>query len=66
MASTLVERHNRTVLRDLEEGDLVERHNQTVLRDLEEGDLVEFPRGSFSHWAVYIGENIFFKTIVII
>ena len=30
-------------------------HNTTVLSALEEGDMVEFPRGAYSHWAVYIG-----------
>ena len=32
-------------------------HNQTVLGTLEEGDLVEFPRGIFSHWGVYVGDD---------
>ena len=30
-------------------------HNTTLLSQLEEGDLVEFPRGAYSHWAIYIG-----------
>ena len=30
-------------------------HNTTLLNDLEEGDLIEFPRGAYSHWAVYLG-----------
>ena len=33
----------------------VRRHNETLLQVLEPGDLVEFPRGAYSHWAVYIG-----------
>ena len=39
---------------------MVRRHNEKVLRDLERGDLVEFPRGRYSHWGVYIGEEIYF------
>ncbi|KAL3876942.1 hypothetical protein ACJMK2_034721 [Sinanodonta woodiana] len=35
----------------------IQRHNQTVLESLEEGDLVEFPRGLYSHWAVYVGND---------
>lgn len=30
-------------------------HNTTLLNELEEGDMIEFPRGAYSHWAVYIG-----------
>ncbi|XP_035699314.1 phospholipase A and acyltransferase 3-like [Branchiostoma floridae] len=33
----------------------VRRHNETVLADCEPGDLLEFPRSSYSHWAVYVG-----------
>lgn len=33
------------------------RHNQTVLDSLEKGDMIEFPRGLYSHWALYIGNN---------
>ncbi|GFN81779.1 hras-like suppressor 3 [Plakobranchus ocellatus] len=32
-------------------------HNQTVLFELEPGDLVKFPRGPYSHWAVYLGNE---------
>ncbi|PVD21567.1 hypothetical protein C0Q70_17365 [Pomacea canaliculata] len=35
----------------------VVRHNRTVLASLKEGDLIEFPRGVYSHWAVYIGNE---------
>lgn len=34
----------------------VTRHNREVLASLDVGDLVEFPRGNYSHWAVYLGE----------
>ena len=34
----------------------VQLHNETLLAVLERGDLIEFPRGLYSHWAVYIGE----------
>ena len=34
----------------------VQLHNETLLAVLEPGDLIEFPRGLYSHWAVYIGE----------
>ena len=33
----------------------VQIHNETLLAVLEPGDLIEFPRGLYSHWAVYIG-----------
>ncbi|PVD22497.1 hypothetical protein C0Q70_18311 [Pomacea canaliculata] len=33
----------------------VTRHNREVLASLDVGDLVEFPRGNYSHWAVYLG-----------
>ncbi|GFO48582.1 hras-like suppressor 3 [Plakobranchus ocellatus] len=32
-------------------------HNQRVLSELEPGDLIEFPRGLYSHWAVYVGNE---------
>lgn len=32
-------------------------HNQTVLEQLEVGDLVEFPRGMYSHWGVFVGDE---------
>ncbi|XP_076472373.1 phospholipase A and acyltransferase 3-like [Babylonia areolata] len=35
----------------------VMRHNETLLSVLEPGDLIEFPRGMYSHWAVYIGNE---------
>ncbi|KAL3876941.1 hypothetical protein ACJMK2_034720 [Sinanodonta woodiana] len=35
----------------------IRQHNQTVLDSLEDGDLVEFPRGLYSHWAVYVGNE---------
>ena len=35
----------------------VTAHNTTLLNELEEGDLLEFPRGAYSHWAVYIGNR---------
>jgi hypothetical protein len=37
----------------------VQQHNANVLESLEAGDLVEFKRGVYSHWAVYIGIDIF-------
>lgn len=33
------------------------RHNSTVLAELSKGDLVEFPRGYYSHWGVYKGDE---------
>ncbi|GFO21167.1 group XVI phospholipase a2 [Plakobranchus ocellatus] len=33
-------------------------HNKTVLAELEPGDLIEFPRGLYSHWGVYIGNEL--------
>ncbi|KAK7504445.1 hypothetical protein BaRGS_00004311 [Batillaria attramentaria] len=35
----------------------VRTHNMTLLEELEEGDMIEFPRGAYSHWAVYIGNE---------
>ncbi|CAG5115504.1 unnamed protein product [Candidula unifasciata] len=32
-------------------------HNASILDDLSVGDLIEFPRGAYSHWAVYIGNG---------
>ncbi|KAL3870944.1 hypothetical protein ACJMK2_038972 [Sinanodonta woodiana] len=32
-------------------------HNAKVLRQLKVGDTIEFPRGYYSHWAVYIGDE---------
>ena len=32
-------------------------HNRTVLSDLQVGDLIEFPRGYYSHWGVYVGNE---------
>ncbi|KAL3870948.1 hypothetical protein ACJMK2_038973 [Sinanodonta woodiana] len=32
-------------------------HNAKVLRQLKVGDTIEFPRGCYSHWAVYIGND---------
>ncbi|BFZ20460.1 hypothetical protein BsWGS_23499 [Bradybaena similaris] len=32
-------------------------HNKSILEDLNVGDLIEFPRGAYSHWAVYIGDR---------
>ncbi|XP_025111708.1 lecithin retinol acyltransferase-like [Pomacea canaliculata] len=33
------------------------RHNQNVLYNLTKGDLVEFPRGTYSHWGIYAGNQ---------
>lgn len=30
-------------------------HNRSVIKRAKAGDLLEFPRGFYSHWAVYIG-----------
>ncbi|PVD22523.1 hypothetical protein C0Q70_18337 [Pomacea canaliculata] len=35
----------------------VNMHNRTLLKSLREGDLIEFPRGLYSHWAVYVGNQ---------
>ncbi|KAK7095351.1 phospholipase A and acyltransferase 3-like [Littorina saxatilis] len=35
----------------------VRTHNHDLLYRLEVGDLIQFPRGIYSHWAVYIGEG---------
>ncbi|KAK7504443.1 hypothetical protein BaRGS_00004309 [Batillaria attramentaria] len=35
----------------------VRRHNEQLLEELQVGDLVQFPRGMYSHWAVYIGDG---------
>ncbi|KAK3583606.1 hypothetical protein CHS0354_039428 [Potamilus streckersoni] len=35
----------------------IRRQNEAVLRDLEKGDMIQFPRGLYSHWAVYIGND---------
>lgn len=32
-------------------------HNQTVLSGLQVGDLIEFPRGYYSHWGVFVGND---------
>ncbi|KAL3870918.1 hypothetical protein ACJMK2_038946 [Sinanodonta woodiana] len=32
-------------------------HNAKVLEELNVGDTIEFPRGCYSHWAVYIGDE---------
>ncbi|GFR98446.1 HRAS-like suppressor 3 [Elysia marginata] len=32
--------------------------NKTLLSELQPGDLVEFPRGVYSHWGVYIGNEL--------
>ncbi|XP_062571776.1 phospholipase A and acyltransferase 3-like [Saccostrea cucullata] len=34
-----------------------ESHNRSVLHRAKEGDLLEFPRGWYSHWAVYVGNE---------
>nr|KAG5696928.1 hypothetical protein BaRGS_015892 [Batillaria attramentaria] len=33
------------------------KHNEELLDELEDGDLIEFPRGVYSHWAVYVGDG---------
>lgn len=33
-------------------------HNKTLLSELQPGDLIEFPRGMYSHWGVYIGNEL--------
>lgn len=33
------------------------KHNQILLDVLEPGDMIQFPRGAYSHWAVYIGKE---------
>ncbi|KAL8591678.1 hypothetical protein ACOMHN_056794 [Nucella lapillus] len=35
----------------------VRKHNETLLSCIDVGDLIEFPRGHYSHWAVYIGNE---------
>ncbi|XP_076436723.1 phospholipase A and acyltransferase 3-like [Babylonia areolata] len=35
----------------------VQTYNLQLLEQLEVGDLIQFPRGLYSHWAVYIGEG---------
>ncbi|KAL8562986.1 hypothetical protein ACOMHN_004678 [Nucella lapillus] len=35
----------------------IRSHNSRLLSQLEVGDLLQFPRGVYSHWAVYIGEG---------
>lgn len=35
----------------------VRDHNETLISYIEPGDLIEFPRGPYSHWAVYIGNE---------
>ncbi|KAK3602554.1 hypothetical protein CHS0354_003807 [Potamilus streckersoni] len=35
----------------------IEVHNAKVLQELDVGDTIEFPRGYYSHWAVYIGDG---------
>uniref|UniRef100_A0A0B7AVC6 LRAT domain-containing protein n=1 Tax=Arion vulgaris TaxID=1028688 RepID=A0A0B7AVC6_9EUPU len=32
-------------------------YNARILKDLAIGDLIEFPRGLYSHWAVYLGDE---------
>ncbi|XP_056012808.1 phospholipase A and acyltransferase 3-like [Ostrea edulis] len=32
-------------------------HNRSVIKRAKAGDLLEFPRGFYSHWAVYIGNE---------
>ncbi|RUS74120.1 hypothetical protein EGW08_018127 [Elysia chlorotica] len=32
--------------------------NKTLLAELQPGDLIEFPRGAYSHWGVYIGNEM--------
>ncbi|PVD22504.1 hypothetical protein C0Q70_18318 [Pomacea canaliculata] len=34
-----------------------DRHNRNLLSTLSEGDLVEFPRGGYSHWGIYAGDE---------
>ncbi|XP_056012804.1 phospholipase A and acyltransferase 3-like [Ostrea edulis] len=34
-----------------------EVHTRNVISRAQEGDLLEFPRGLYSHWAVYIGKE---------
>jgi hypothetical protein len=36
-------------------GSNVYMYNKSVIDRAQEGDLLEFPRGVYSHWAVYIG-----------
>lgn len=35
----------------------IKKHNETVLAELEEGDMIQCPRGVYSHWALYIGNE---------
>ncbi|KAK3763728.1 hypothetical protein RRG08_021400 [Elysia crispata] len=38
--------------------DAIMYQNKTLLSELEPGDLIEFPRGAYSHWGVYIGNEL--------